>query len=114
MPSSQSDLILRMIEQMGAILRRMRARLAGGAPADADTFDELERAQAELFGPLWSMLRSVDIETAVSLIADRRKVEMWVEFLRFEAEAAQSVDDQARADRATHRADALERVLAAG
>ena len=111
MPSSQSDFILRMIEQMGAVLRRMRARLAGGAPADEDLFDELERSQAELFGPLWRMLRTVDAETAVSLIGDGRRVEMWIEFLRFEAEAARSVGDEERAARSLRRADALEGVL---
>ena len=113
MPSSQSDYILRLIEQLAGALRRMRERLADGSPADADILRESEQHQAELFGPLWPMLRSVDAETAVSLVADRRRVELWIEFIRFEAEVAESLGDEPRATTARERAARLEQQLEA-
>lgn len=113
MSSSQSDYILRMIEQLASGLRRLRERLARGAPEAPEVLEEARRSQAELFGPLWPTLRAVDAETAVSLSADPRRTRLWVEFLRLEADAARSLGDETGAERLALRADALERALGA-
>ena len=111
MASAQSDFILRIVEQMGLVLRRLRTRLDGDdAPAD-EVFDESERAQAELFGPLWRTLRAVDAQTAISLIPEARRARLWIEFVRFEAEAARKFGDEARASATIRRAEELERAL---
>lgn len=113
MASAQSDFILRMIEQMGQVLRRLRARLDDDDAPEDDLFDESERAQAELFGPLWRTLRAVDAQTAISLIPESRRARLWIEFVRFEADAAQKRGDPVRAQTIARRADALEHALAA-
>jgi hypothetical protein len=112
MPSSQSDYILRMIEQLASGLRRLRERLARGVPEASEVLEEARKSQAELFGPLWPTLRAVDAETAVSLSADARRTRLWIEFLRLEADAARTLGDAPGAERLTGRAEALERALA--
>lgn len=114
MPGTHSDYIIRIIEQLGAALRRMKARLAGGTPAAAEVLDEAERCQGELFGPLWPTLRSVDAATAVALVADERRVRLWIEFVHLEAEAARQLGDRARAETMTRRAAELARALDTG
>lgn len=113
MASAQSDYILRMIEQLAGALGRLRERLAGGAPVDPEMIREVETYQAELLGPLWPMLRSVDATTAVSLIADDRRARLWIELIEFEADAVRGAGDDARAAAAARRAADLTRALAA-
>ena len=113
MPSSQSDYILRMIEQLASGLRRLRERLARGTPEAPEVLEEARRSQAELFGPLWPTLCAVDAETAVSLAADTRRTRLWIEFLRLEADAARALGDEPGAEGLTRRAEALERALGA-
>ena len=111
MPSSQSDYIMRMIEQLGAALRRLRQLLARGVPAAPEVLEEAERAQAQLFGPLWPTLRLVDADTAAGLIPDRRQLELWVELLRLEGDASRLTGDDGRAVALEARAAELERAL---
>ena len=97
MASSQSDYILRMIEQLGAALRRLRQRLARGVPAP-EVAREAHDAQAELFGAMWPMLGSVDAATAASLVRDSRQLRLWIDFLELEAEAHRQAGDGPRAE----------------
>lgn len=111
MPSSQSDYIMRMIEQLGAALRRLRERLTRGLPEAPEVMEEAEQAQAQLFGPLWPTLRLVDADTAASLVPDRRQLELWIELLRLERDAARLAGDDGRADALGARLSGLERAL---
>jgi hypothetical protein len=111
MPSSQSDSILRMIELVGAAMRRLRERLARGVPAAEEVLEGAEQAQAELFGPLWPTLRTVDAWTAASLVPDARQLRLWTDLLRLEASAARLLEDDARADAMERRAVDLLRAL---
>lgn len=111
MPSSQSDYILRLVEQLGAALRRMRERLARDVSAAPEVLEEAARAQAELLGPLFPTLRSVDAATAVGLVPDSRQVEMWTALLELEAEAAALLGNEAQAAQLRGRAGSIRRAL---
>jgi hypothetical protein len=112
MPIRQ-DYILRLIEQIGAALRRLRERLARGAPAAASVAREALDSQAELLGPLWPMLQQVDAETAASLVPDARQLRLWGELTRVESDAYRLLGDADRADRLERRAAVFARVAAA-
>ncbi|CAN5674798.1 MAG: hypothetical protein H0U67_04800 [Gemmatimonadetes bacterium] len=107
MPVSQSDYIMRMIEQLGAAMRRLRELLARGAPAAPDVMREAQDAQRELFGPLWPVLERVNAETAVSLIPDERQILLWVELMQLEASAVRLIGDGPRADDLESRAERI-------
>jgi hypothetical protein len=105
-PSSQSDFILRLIEQTGAALRRLRERLARGVPA-GEVVEEARAVQAELFGAMWPTLRSVDPATATSLVTDSMRRELWSELLRVEAQAHRRLGDEEHARALESQAAAL-------
>jgi hypothetical protein len=107
MPVSQSDYIMRMIEQLGAAMRRLREMLARGASAAPDVIREAADAQKELFGPLWPVLERVNAETAVSLIRDERQIQLWIELIQLEASAVRLSGDEPRADHLEARAENL-------
>jgi hypothetical protein len=111
MPASQSDYILRMIEQLGAALRRLRELLARGVPAAPEVIREAEDAQSQLFGPLWPTLRLLDADTAAGLVPDDARLELWIHFIRLEADAHRLSGDAPRAESLEHRAAELKRVL---
>jgi hypothetical protein len=96
MPSSRSDFILRLIEEIGAALRRLRGRLAGGAPATAVVAGARE-AQATLLGSMWPVLQTVDAATAAALVRDPWRLELWSDLLLVEAEAHRTLGDEPRA-----------------
>jgi hypothetical protein len=107
MPVSQSDYIMRMIEQLGAAMRRLREMLARGASAAPDVVREAGEAQKELFGPLWPVLERVNAETAVSLIPDEKQILLWVELIQLEASAVRLSGDEAGGDNLEARAERL-------
>lgn len=112
MRATQSDYILRLIEQLGAALRRLRERLAGGHAEVADeVILEAVDAQADLFGPLWEVIRTLDAETAASLIPERERLSGWIELLRLEADAAHLAGDEARASNTLTKATQLQTQL---
>ena len=112
MASTQSDYILRMIEEIGAALRRLRELLARGVPAAPEVVVEAERAQARLFGPLWATLSLVDPDTAAGLVPDSARLELWIQLVRVQADALRLAGDAPRADALEQRAKGLERALA--
>jgi hypothetical protein len=109
MPSAREDYLIRLIQQMGEILRRLRARLTG--KVDAGDAAEVEReagqAIAALLGPQASLLIQLDPTSAVRLVASADRVAVWVDFLRVQAAAQRAGGREAAADRLTARADAL-------
>jgi hypothetical protein len=107
MPVSQSDYIMRMIEQLGAAMRRLREMLARGATTAPDVLRETVAVQKELFGPLWPVLERVNAETAVSLIPDERQILLWVELIQLEASAVRLTGDEPRAEGLEARAERL-------
>jgi hypothetical protein len=104
MRTSQSDYIIRLIEQLGAMLARLRGRLAGGSPEAAqEVLDETRQAQAELFGPLWEVISRVDSHTAVSLIHEPSTIDSWIALLQLEREAARVGGNESSAEGANRR-----------
>jgi hypothetical protein len=106
MPSSRSDYILRLIEEIGAALRRLRERLARGVPA-GEVADGAREAQATLLGSMWPVLRTVDTATAAALVRDSWRLELWSELLLVEAEAHRTLGDAPRAQALEAQAAAL-------
>jgi hypothetical protein len=108
MPLHQRDFILRLIEEAGAAVARLRARLGLGGLAEMETLvRDAETAQEALFGQLWPSVRLLDAHSAVMLIGDTRRVAAWAELLRIQAAAHRSAGAPEQADRLTSRADAL-------
>lgn len=102
----EQDYILRMIAAAAAAVARLRERLVGGAQPD-EIVRESRAAQTEVLGKDAGILRPLDPASAVQLLADKKRLEVWADLLRVEAEAhrkAGRVDDAVALER---RADAL-------
>lgn len=116
MPSAREDYLIRMIQQLGEVLRRLRQRLTGKIDAsDAAEIDrEAAAAIATLLGPQAPLLQQLDAASAVRLVGDGDRVALWIAFLRIQADARRAGisrgDDSAV--RLTGRADALEQASA--
>ena len=110
MPSAREDYLLRMIQQLAAIMARLRERLTG---ASSDEAAEVEReagaAIGTLLGPQAPLLGQLDVASAVRLVGSRERVATWVTILRLQADAQRTSGRPDAADRLTARADALER-----
>jgi hypothetical protein len=85
MPSAREDYLLRMLQQAAEAIRRVRERLAGGAPA-TELLPDVRAAEAELLGTQAGLLRMLDARTAAELLADARRMRLWAELLRAEAD----------------------------
>ena len=99
--------MLRLIEQLGAVLRELAARLGLGAPAAAEVIREAQAAQGELLGPMGDALPNVDAVSAVALLREPRRVRLWIEFLRVEAAARRLRGEEPQAAALEARASAL-------
>jgi hypothetical protein len=116
MPSAREDYLIRMIQQLGEVLRRLRQRLTGQVDAsDAAAIDgEAGAAIATLLGPQAPLLQQLDAASAVRLVGDADRVALWIAFLRLQADARRAnnrpADDSAA--RLTARAAALEQAAA--
>jgi hypothetical protein len=109
MPLHQRDYILRLIEQAGAAIARLRARLGLGGATEMETLvRDAETAQEVLLGPVWPSVRFLDPRSAVMLIGDSRRVAAWAELLRIQAAAHRQAGAPEHADRLASRADALQ------
>jgi hypothetical protein len=110
MPLHQRDFILRLIEQAGVAVARLKALLGLGGAAEAETvLHEAEGAQSALLGPIWPTVRLLDPASAAMLVGDPRRVSAWAELLRLQAAAYEIRGDAAEAERLTKQAEALER-----
>lgn len=118
MPSAREDYLLRMIQQLGEVLARLRKRLMG--QVDASDAAEVEReagaAITTLLGPQTSLLQQLDPASAVRLIGDPERVGLWIALLRVQADARradrQRSDRDDTAERIAARASALEQAAA--
>jgi hypothetical protein len=110
MPSAREDYLIRLIQQLGEMLRRLRERLTGKVDAGEAAAVEREAGQAivTLLGPQAPLLQQLDPATAVRLVADADRVALWVGFMRLQADAEHASGRADAADRLTSRAAALE------
>jgi hypothetical protein len=110
MPASREDYLIRMIQQLGEVLRRLRARLTGEPAADdiAEVEREAGAAIATLLGPQAPLLQQLDATSAVRIVGDPKRVALWTAFMRVQADAQRASGRVDAADRLTSRAAALE------
>lgn len=109
MPSAREDYLLRMIQQIAAILARLRARLTGASGAEAaEVAREAGAAIATLLGPQASVLQQLDSASAARLVADADRVALWTALMRVQADALRASGRADAADRLAARATALE------
>jgi len=110
MPSAREDYLLRMIQQLAAIIARLRERLTGASSAEAAEVErEAGAAIGTLLGPQAPLLGQLDAASAVRLVGSRERVATWITILRLQADAQRASGRPDAADRLTARADALER-----
>lgn len=107
MPGARDDYLLRMIQQVAAALRRLRARMEGGALPDEIARDA-GAAIGELLGPQRALLEMLDPKSAAALVGDADRLDLWVALIRMQSTAASNAKDESKGSRLTARADALE------
>lgn len=118
MPSAREDYLIRMIQQLGEVLRRLRQRLTGQVdPRDAAEVDgQAGAAIATLLGPQAPLLQQLDPASAVRIVGDADRVGLWIALLRVQADARRAdtrrTDRDETADRLAARASALEQAAA--
>ena len=118
MPSAREDYLIRMIQQLGEVLRRLRQRLTGEVdPRDAAEVDgQAGAAIATLLGPQAPLLQQLDPASAVRIVGDADRVGLWIALLRVQADARRAdtrrTDRDETADRLAARASALEQAAA--
>jgi hypothetical protein len=112
MPSAREDYLLRMIQQLGVVLARLRERLTGAAATTTDAAEvdrEAYAAIGTLLGPQAAVLNQLDADSAARLLGDAERVALWVSFLRVRAEAQRAMGRLDVADRLAARAEGLEK-----
>lgn len=106
MPSQREDHLLRQLRQAAEALRRLREMLTG--EASAESIDrQADEAIGELLGPRYQLLSSLDAMSAASLVADPRRIELWSDLIRVQADARRKSGDESGALLLERRADDL-------
>jgi hypothetical protein len=110
MPAAREDYLIRLIQQLGEVLRRLRARLNGETERGdvADIHREAGEAIGLLLGPQAALLQQLDASSAARIVGDRERVDLWIAFLRIQADAQRMGGRSDAADRLEARAGALE------
>ena len=109
MPSAREDYLLRLIQQMATLARRLRERLTGGSSDEAaDVEREAADAVATLLGPQGTLLHALDAASAVRMAGGAERVAAWIALLRVQADAVRVRGDADRAARLDARVAALE------
>jgi len=109
MPSAREDYLLRLIQQMATLARRLRERLAGGGGDEAAAVErEAADAVATLLGPQGTLLHALDAASAVRLAGGAERVAAWIALLRVQADAARARGDGDRVARLGTRIASLE------
>ena len=98
----QRDYILRMIEAVGATLRRALKRRDEGDLAGAR--QDIAFTIGEILGPSAGMVPLVDSSTAVDLMSDPARMALYAQLLEADADLLAGMGDMARAARARQRA----------
>lgn len=105
--SEQEDYLIRMIQEMGRAIARLREMLLGQAFSGASVRAEVLQSTAQLLGPDCKMLAQLDALSAVRLVGSQERVTMWVQLLELEAEAWAADEANARATELRERAQSL-------
>jgi hypothetical protein len=114
MPSAREDYLLRMLQQLAAMLARLRERLIGASGAEATEVErEAGGAIVTLLGPQAPLLQQLDATSAVRIAGDAERVALWTAFLRVQADAQRASGRLDAADRLAARATALEQAARA-
>jgi len=111
MPSQREDYLLRQLLQAAEALRRLREALTGEASAE-EIGRDADAAIGELLGPRYQLLSSLDARSATALIADSRRMELWIGLIRVQAAARRRLNDEAGANTLERRAEQLEQQAA--
>src|SRR5918992_1625011 len=110
MPAAREDYLIRLIQELGEALRRLKARLSGkvesGEAAEIDR--EAAAAIASLLGPHETLVRQLDATSAVRVVGDPDRVALWAQLLRVQAQAQRLDGRDDAAKRLDTRASALE------
>lgn len=112
MPSQREDYLLRLLHQAAEALRRLRQTLSGEASAES-VERQADEAIGELLGPRYRLLSSLDAPSAAALVADPRRIELWADLIRVQAEARRKSGDESGAATLEQRASALQQLLPA-
>ena len=105
MPGARDDYLLRMIEQIFRLIRRILALKRGGRVDEA--LAEVQAARAELFGPVAELLPRLDAETAAQLLTTPARIAAWARLLREEAALHRLRGDAALAGACERQAQAI-------
>lgn len=103
--SSRDDWLLRLIQQMGAVIARMLGLKNGGQIQEA--LQTLDDAQGELLGPLSGVIPRVDPATAAHMLGEPRRIAAWARLLHERADLLRLSGDAAGAASAAAQARAL-------
>lgn len=111
--TEQEDYLLRMIQEVGRALARLREMLQGSANAGPAVRAEVAQSTELLLGADAPMLEQLDAVSAARLLGSRARVELWAQLLDLEAETWAGEGAAERATAATVRAAALRAASAA-
>lgn len=103
--SSRDDWLLRLLQQMGAVIARMLGLKNGGQIQEA--LQTLDDAQGELLGPLAGVVTRVDPATAAHMLGEPRRIAAWARLLHERADLLRLTGDEAGAASAAGQARAL-------
>jgi hypothetical protein len=103
--SSREDYLLRMIQQMGAVLARMLGLKNGGQVHEA--MQALDDAEGELLGPLAEVVPRVDSATAAHIVGQPLRIAAWARLLHERADLLRLAGDAAGAALTVARAGEL-------
>lgn len=107
MQRDERDYILRLIAAAAAALTRLREMLSSTAQP-AEVIRQARAAQGELLGRDAMLLQAVDPASASALI-DPKRLALWAELLRVEADAHRRAGQEREAAVLEERARTLER-----
>ncbi len=107
----QQDYFLRLLEQVGAAIRRAMGLRDSGEHTGA--IEEIRNAAAELLGPAGQLAGQVDTQTALHIIGDARRLALWARLLGAESQILRDAGDSEAAERMRQRALEIARGAAA-
>jgi hypothetical protein len=103
--SSRDDYLLRIIQQMGAVLARMLGLKNGGQVQEA--LQTLDDAEGELLGPQAEVVPRVDSATAAHILGEPQRIAAWARLLHERAGLLRLAGDDAGAALSASRAAEL-------
>ena len=109
----QQDYVLKLIQEAGEVLARLRAKLLGTESKPEALRADAALAIRALLGDDASLLALLDADTAVRIAGSPERVALWAALLDVEAEAARSCGDAQYAESRHARANALRAAAAA-